>query len=146
MSAIVNVVELERRRARRRQWLLIAAALLAVTLAAAALAAWLAYRVCTFPFRLALLYRYPAMRRRRRGHAGLEAKLALLSSLGTALFALWETRDLRMLRGFHLCENPQCRRPIPNSSRAKLCSNECRGHVARLRNQDDSNDDDDIPF
>jgi hypothetical protein len=81
------------------------------------------------PFRLA--YRLHAPAREREGWPELTA----LAALATAVVALLRSRrDNDYPAGWHPCENPQCRGPIPKTSRAKYCSEACRRY-ARVRMQ-----------
>jgi hypothetical protein len=89
---------------------------------------WLVF----FPFRLA--YRLHAPARSRDGFPELTA----LAALATSVVALLRSRrgEDDYPAGWHPCENPQCRGPIANTSRARYCSEPCRRYT-RVRMQHD---------
>jgi hypothetical protein len=53
-------------------------------------------------------------------------------------------------RGWHHCENPRCRAPIPNETRARHCDRRCAAEKHRLAKQarwfEDNTQSGEIPF
>jgi hypothetical protein len=111
---------------RRRIAAAVACAVTAVALAAAA----------PLLLTIALVERHQTRRRRRL------LGLIVLAAVGHAVVWLWREawrHPLEPRGGWHACENPHCRAPISNRSRARFCSPLCR-RLVRLQGKADAGD------